>query len=108
MLSPEEVDEIADEVVRVGAEEPLSLTLTVELSAAERAERPFEVQQVVDALRARGGSPAERGGAPVGERRGPRGVAQVAQRGSAWLEEDPVAVADVCDEALLLECRERD
>ena len=57
MLNVEQLREIAMRSSRLGPEEALSLTLTVELSAAERAERLSEVEQVIDALRRRGRSP---------------------------------------------------
>jgi hypothetical protein len=57
MLSGEQVREVAASVEALGPDEALSVVLTVELSAAERAEMLSEIQQVADVLRRRGRSP---------------------------------------------------
>ena len=53
MLSGRDVEMVAEQVEALEPEEALSVVLTVELSALERAERLSEIQQVVDELRRR-------------------------------------------------------
>ena len=57
MLSRDQVLDVAGQVEAHEPDEALSVVLTVELSAAERAEMLDEIQQVIDALRRRGRSP---------------------------------------------------
>lgn len=58
MLNAQQVDEVAANVEALEPDEALSVVLTVELSAAERAEMLSEIQQVVDELRRRGRRPS--------------------------------------------------
>ncbi len=58
MLSREQVRDVAANVEALGPDEALSVVLTVELSAGERAEMLHEIQQVVDELRRRGRRPS--------------------------------------------------
>ncbi len=58
MLSGHDVERVAERVEALEPDAALSVVLTVELSAGERAEMLHELQQVVDELRRRGLSPS--------------------------------------------------
>ena len=72
--------EVVERVEALEPEEALFVVLTVELSAAERAEMLHEIQQVVDVLRRRGGVPR------VVVRRSENGELHARCRSTSWRE----------------------